>query len=95
MPKTLSPIKPYRADHRVIRGILDTSHSGEVYHFPGEYDRVCLIFLKLGGSWTSIFMGNVTQVCKLKEIISYAVKHGYITKKPSWGKCDKPGEEKS
>ncbi len=95
MAKTMSPSQPFRADHRIIRGILDSMFSGEVYHFPEEYDRVSAVFQKLGGSWISILSGNVEHVCKLKNVVSYAVKEGYITKKPSWGKGDEPGDERS
>lgn len=79
-----NPVFPTRADHRFIRNILDTIYSGKVVHLPHEYDRLCAVFKKAGGSWERIFRGNVDDICLLKKIIKIAVRDKHLTPKGSW-----------
>lgn len=80
----LTPTKPVRADHRVIRKILDSNHPDKVVHIPTEYDRVSRVFVKAGGSWQGVFDGSVADLKLLKKIIEVAIKYGHLTPALQW-----------
>lgn len=81
---SMSPKTPVRADHRMIRRILDGSFKGKVEHVPSEYDLVGRVFSRAGGSWEGLFRGSPRDLTLLKKVIGLAIKKGHMTKKQKW-----------
>jgi hypothetical protein len=77
----VNPIKPNRADFRLIKKIIETSHSGKVEYRSSEFERVSSVFTKAGGSWESVFRGSPEQIAFLKKLIKVAIQKGFLTKK--------------
>jgi hypothetical protein len=80
----LSPKKPVRADHRFIKKVLDIAFEGKVVPLPDELSEVSRVFSDYGGSWERLFNGSTRDVAKLKEVISYALDNGHLTKTEDW-----------
>ena len=80
----LSPKKPVRADHRLIKKLLDVMLEGKVEHIPSELTDVSRVFLDYGGSWGGLFQGSVEDITKLKKVITHAYEEGYLTKREDW-----------
>ena len=78
------PLKPSRADHRIIKRILDASYGGKIVHIPEEYDLIATVFGKAGGSWEGVFDGAIDDLGLLKRVIRVAYKTGRITRSPKW-----------
>ena len=90
MPRVMDPTEPVRADHRFIRGLIDSLYKGKVLHIPKEYDRIGVVFCRMGGEWSKIVGGDVGHVGKLKRVVKLAYENGYLTKKGQW--AHSPGE---
>jgi hypothetical protein len=80
----LDPLKPSRADYRLIRKLLDSSFSGKVLHVQGEYGLIAKVFAKAGGSWERIFKGSSKDIGLLKRVLKVAYKKGFLTKASQW-----------
>lgn len=80
----ISVKNPPRADHRLIRRLLEGTFGGKVEHIPEEYDLVGRVFVRAGGSWRRIFMGSPVDLSLLKKVISLAIKKGHMAKKNKW-----------
>ena len=78
------PLKPSRADYRLIRKLLDSAYSGLVLHTEQAYDLILRVFQRAGGSWERLFMGSSRDVGLLKKIIRVAFKKDYLPKAPQW-----------
>jgi len=78
------PLKPSRADYRIIRKILESTYSGKVSHIPEEYDRVIAVFSRAGGSWERLFGGSIDDIRLLKMTLRVAFKNGHLTRSPEW-----------
>jgi len=81
---SMSPATPVRADHRFIHRVIETHLPGKVQARSTEYKGIAEAFLRLGGSWTRVFLGSPEDVIKLKRIIKVAYKQGYLTRQESW-----------
>ena len=81
---SLDPLKPSRADYRLIHKIIDSSYSGKVLHTEEGYELVIAVFKKAGGSWEKLFLGSPSDVSLLKKIIRVAYKREFLTKAPQW-----------
>lgn len=81
--KVISPGDPPRADHRLIRYLLESTGS-KVMHFPQEYAKIAELFQEAGGSWERAFKGSVSDISLLKKILKAAIKRGVMTKVPKW-----------
>lgn len=80
----LDPLKPSRADYRLIHRILESTFSGKVLHTNEGYEIVVAVFQKAGGSWEKLFMGSSKDLGLLKTVLKVAVKKEYIPKAPKW-----------
>lgn len=80
----LDPLKPSRADYRLIRKILDSSYSGKVLHTEDSYELVVRVFQRAGGSWEKLFLGSGDDLHLLKTVLKVAFKKGYLPKAPDW-----------
>jgi hypothetical protein len=80
----LDPLKPSRADYRLIRKILDSSYAGKVLHTEDGYELIVGVFKKAGGSWEKLFLGSSDDVSLLKRVIKVAYKKGHLPKAPEW-----------
>lgn len=80
----LDPLKPSRADYRLIRKILDSSFSGKVLHTERGYDLIVRVFQRAGGSWEKLFLGSSNDISLLKKILKVAFKGGYLPRAPDW-----------
>ena len=81
---TLDPLRPSRADQRLIHKILDTSYSGSVVHTNDGYEIVTRVFQRAGGSWERLFLGSYKDLGLLKLVIKVAVQKNYIPKASVW-----------
>lgn len=81
---SLDPLKPSRADYRLIHKLLDSSYSGKVLHTEECYELLIEVFRQAGGSWEKLFMGSSDHVSLLKKIIRVAYKNDHILKAPQW-----------
>jgi len=80
----LSARNPVRADHRFIRKLINVSLRGKVVPVPSELSRVSRVFCRLGGSWERVFHGSIEDIVKLRLLLKFAYKNGYLTKKEKW-----------
>lgn len=78
------PLKPSRADYRIIHRILESSFSGKVIHTNEGYEAVVAVYKKAGGSWERLFLGSSDDLGLLKEILKVAVKNEVLPKTPEW-----------
>ena len=76
------PLKPVRADYRVLKKILDSSY--KVVHLPEEYDLIIAVFGRAGGNWEGVFVGDIDAIRLLKRIVRVAYKRKYLTRAPAW-----------
>ena len=76
--KPVNPTTPIRADHRLIKNILE-KQPGDVQHIEREYNMICKVFRKSGGSWLKLFKGDPDSIVLLKKICKSAVKNGFVT----------------
>lgn len=84
MSKGIMPKDPSRADHRYIQyQIKNFMNKKPVLENPDEYDHLCRVFARAGGSWERLFKGSVPDVILLRRIIKLAIKKGYLSKAPS------------
>ena len=81
---TQSPITPIRASHRFIQRCVKIVCGDKVQEIPSEFDLIIKMFLKLGGSWESVFKGNPQHIVLLKKIIKVLYKKNKLTKKEEW-----------
>lgn len=83
MAKGMRPNDPTRADHRYIQyQIKNFMNKKPVVEDPDEYDHVCRVFRRAGGSWERLFKGSVADVLLLRRILKLAVQKGYISRAP-------------
>jgi hypothetical protein len=80
----IDPLKPSRADYRLIRKLLDSSFSGKVLHTERSYDLIVRVFQRAGGSWEKLFLGSGDDLYLLKQVLKVAFKKGYLPKAPDW-----------
>lgn len=80
----LDPLKPSRADYRLIRKILDSSFSGKVLHTEDGYELIVRVFQRAGGSWEKLFLGSSDDMSLLKTVLKVAFKKGYLPRAPDW-----------
>ena len=78
------PLKPSRADHRIIKKLLDSLLSGKVIHTVEVYDLIVSVFKRAGGSWEKLFLGSYSDIGLLKRILKVAYKTGHLMKAPVW-----------
>lgn len=78
------PGDPNRADHRFIAYSLDNFVKPKCLHLPSEFDKVGRAFRRAGGSWERLFKGSARDIVLLRKILKLAVKHGFITKEPTF-----------
>lgn len=76
--KKVDPTKPIRADHRMIKDILEKQ--GDIVHRAEEYETIAKVFQKMGGSWTRVFKGSPDDIVLLKKICKVAVSKGFVSK---------------
>lgn len=76
----MSTSMPVRASYRQIESILKVSFKNCTEHRQEEYDKVCSVFKKAGGSWESLFQGDPDSLVLLKKVIKLAIKNGTLTK---------------
>ena len=81
---SLDPLKPSRADHRLIRKLLDSSYSGKVVHTEKGYEVILSVFKRAKGSWERLFQGSSKDLSLLKKILKAAVKGGQLQKTEDW-----------
>ena len=67
-----------------MRKLINVTLKGKVVPIPSELSRVSRVFCGLGGSWERLFHGSVEDIVKLRLLLKYAHKHGYLTKKEKW-----------
>lgn len=73
-------VSPVRFDHRFLRKVLELAgFDGPVSKV--EYNRLSLFYTKLGGSWEAIAKGDPQAIHKLKTLVKFAIKKGFISKK--------------
>lgn len=77
------PLKPSRADYRILKKILESS-SLKVVHLPKEYDLILAVFQRAGGNWERLFDGGSDDLRLLKKLAKIAYKHEYLTHAPTW-----------
>ena len=80
----LDPLKPSRADYRLIYKVLESSFAGKVLHTDEDYARIVRVFQRAGGSWKRLFLGSVKDLGLLKRVVKVAFKTGNIQKAPQW-----------
>ena len=80
----LDPKVPLRADHRFLKKLVSLS-AKNADPTPAEFNHVSRVFSTLGGSWERVFRGSPDDIQLLKRLLKLALKHGYLTKKESWG----------
>jgi hypothetical protein len=80
----LDPLKPSRADYRLIRKLMDSSFSGKVLHTEKSYDLIVRVFQRAGGSWEKLFLGSGDDLHLLKQVLKVAFKKGYLPKTTDW-----------
>ena len=80
----LDPLKPSRADYRLIRKILESSYAGKVLHTDAAYAMIVKVFQRAGGSWVRLFLGSSNDIGLLKRVVRVAFKKGYLLKSPQW-----------
>lgn len=80
----IDPLKPSRADYRLIRKILDSSFPGKVLHTEDSYELLVRVFQKAGGSWEKLFLGSSDDMSLLKTVLKVAFKKGHLPKAPDW-----------
>ena len=76
------PLKPVRADYRILKKILDSSY--KVVHLPEEYDLIIAVFGRAGGSWEGVFDGDIDAIRLLKKVVKVAYKREYRTRASTW-----------
>ena len=76
--KKVDPTNPIRADHRMIKDILEKQ--GDVVHQAQEYETIGKVFLQMGGSWARVFKGSPDDIVLLKKICKVAVSKGFVSK---------------
>jgi hypothetical protein len=84
MANAPNPKSPVRADYRFIKQVIGSILEGKVEPRPEEFDLVCKVFTKKGGSWERIFKGSPQDVSMLKDILKAAFDGGYLTAKAKW-----------
>lgn len=84
MAKGIMPGDPNRADHRFIAYSLDNFVKPKCLHLPREFDKIGRAFRRAGGSWERLFKGSAKDIVLLRKILKLAVKHGFITKEPTF-----------
>lgn len=85
MSKGIMPKDPSRADHRFIKWTLKEILSKHpVEHRPSEFDHVCRVFARAGGSWESLFKGSSRDIALLRRILKVAIKKGFLSKRESF-----------
>lgn len=80
----LDPLVPSRADYRFLRRLLSSSYGDKIEHRVSEYEAVCSVFLRAGGSWEKLFLGSTKDISLLKSILRVAYKIGCLTKSETW-----------
>lgn len=80
----VDPLKPSRADYRLIRKLLDSSFSGKVLHTEKSYALIVRVFQQGGGSWERLFLGSADDMSLLKRVLKVAFKKGYLPKTSDW-----------
>jgi len=84
MGQPTNPKSPLRADYRLLKYLTGSVLDGKVEPTPDEFDRVCRVFQKAGGSWARLFQGSPKDIILMKEVLKAANKLGYLTKRPNW-----------
>jgi len=84
----VDPKTPLRADYRYLRRLISITLGGKVENVPSEYDHVCRVFAKAGGTWQRVFGGSPKDIELLKKILKVALKKGYLTEKWVWTRND-------
>lgn len=79
----LSATTPIRADHRFLKKMMAITVKGALI-IPSELDFISRVFIRMGGSWESVFKGSVKDIDLLRRIIKKAMKEGFLTKKEKW-----------
>lgn len=79
-----SPITPVKASHRFIQKCVKIVTGGKVQENADEFDMINRAFLKLGGSWEQIYMGDPNSIVLLKKIIKVMYKANRLSKKEEW-----------
>jgi hypothetical protein len=87
---SLSPVKPYRADHRFMKRLLGVIHGGKFDRRPEEFDVVGSVFEQAGGSWKRLFGGSTKDIDLLKRCLQMAAKKKLLTRSPNWEGKDEP-----
>lgn len=80
----LDPLKPSRADYRLIHRLLDSSFSGKILHTEDSYDLIVRVFERSGGSWEKLFLGSSDDMSLLKRVVKVAFKKGYLPRASNW-----------
>jgi hypothetical protein len=83
MSKGIMPKDPSRADHRYIQYQIKNFMKKPVVEDPDEYDHLCRVFARAGGSWERLFKGSVRDIVLLRRIIKLGIKKGFLSKAPS------------
>lgn len=85
MSKGIMPSDPPRADHRLIKYVVETFYGKKgVQSDPREFDKVSNVYALMGGSWERLFKGSAKEINLLKKIVKIAIEKGVISKKPKW-----------
>lgn len=78
------PLKPSRADYRLIRKLLESSYSGKVLHTEESYELIVRVFQRAGGSWEKLYLGSSADMGLLKKVLKVAYKNDHLVKAPQW-----------
>lgn len=84
MSKGIMPGDPDRADHRFIAYSLENFMKPKCLHLPKEFDKIGRAFRRAGGSWERLFKGSARDAVLMRRILKLAIKHGFITKEPTF-----------
>ena len=69
----------------MIQKIIDTTYAKDhVQTSPEAFDKVNLVFKKMGGSWQKLFEGSTSDIKLLRRILKVAIKVKVFHREPKW-----------
>ena len=80
----MDPLVPSRSDFRLLKKLVSALYGGKVEQRPDEFDRVCTVFERAGGSWVRLYAGSFEELNLLKRVVRVAYQKGHLTRSPGW-----------
>ena len=80
-----TPTSPARADHRLMRVLVQTAYEKKFQPTPEQFGAVSRVFERAGGSWERLFKGSLDEMSLLRKVIKVAAKRKMFSRKPKWG----------